>query len=330
MTAMHSPDGKLSHASLQQAAQWYVALHDENGGAQLREQWQRWFDQHAEHRDAWRYVERVGQRFAPLQGEGARESSGVLRRVGDPARLSRRQGLKTLMILAGGSLLGWSAWRGTPLPRLVTAWGADFATGVGETRETLLADGSHLWLGALSAIDADFSAERRLLRMHFGEVLVDTAKDPRRPFLVDTEHGRLRALGTRFAVRQLGETTRLNVYQGAVEVHTAASGATSIVGAGQRVEFSAAAIGASAPALSAGESWIRHVLTAEDMPLGQLVQELSRYRHGHLGCNPAVAGLPVMGAFPLNDTDQALRLIAAALPVRLEWMTPWWGSLEPA
>ena len=43
-----------------------------------------------------------------------------------------------------------------------------------------------------------------------------------------------------------------------------------------------------------------------------------------------VAGLPVMGAFPLNDTDQALRLIAAALPVRLEWMTPWWGSLEPA
>jgi transmembrane sensor len=73
---------------------------------------------------------------------------------------------------------------------------------------------------------------------------------------------------------------------------------------------------------------VRHVLTAENMSLGQLVEELGRYRHGYLGCDPAVAQLPVMGAFPLDDSDQALRLLGAALPVKVQRLTPWWVSIE--
>jgi transmembrane sensor len=36
-----------------------------------------------------------------------------------------------------------------------------------------------------------------------------------------------------------------------------------------------------------------------------------------------------MGSFPLRDTDQALRLLEAALPVRVEKPLAWWVSVGP-
>lgn len=321
---MSTPAQKLSHASLQEAAHWYVQLQDEAADPQVRHQWQRWLDQHGDHKAAWHYVQRVGQRFAPLQAEGA--AAGRALREHDPRRFSRRTGLKTLLVLGASSLLGWQAWRGAPL----SSWSADLATGIGETRVTRLADGSQLWLGAQSAVDLEFSALSRVLKLRFGEILVETAADPRRPFFVDTAQGRMQALGTRFAVCQLGDSTRLNVYAGAVEVCTALRGERLIVQAGQQVDFSAQGISTARPAQSAGESWIQQRLNAEDMPLAQLLQMLGRYRHGHLGWHPAVAQLSVMGAFPLDDTDRALELLQAALPVRVQRVTPWWVSVEPA
>ncbi|KEY89877.1 fec operon regulator FecR [compost metagenome] len=321
---MSTPAQKLSHASLQEAAHWYVQLQDEAADPQVRHQWQRWLDQHGDHQAAWHYVQRVGQRFAPLQAEGA--AAGRALREHDPRRFSRRTGLKTLLVLGASSLLGWQAWRGAPL----SSWSADLATGIGETRVTRLADGSQLWLGAQSAVDLEFSALSRVLKLRFGEILVETAADPRRPFFVDTAQGRMQALGTRFAVCQLGDSTRLNVYAGAVEVCTALRGERLIVQAGQQVDFSAQGISTARPAQSAGESWIQQRLNAEDMPLAQLLQTLGRYRHGHLGWHPAVAQLSVMGAFPLDDTDRALELLQAALPVRVQRVTPWWVSVEPA
>lgn len=320
---MNSPAQKLSHASLQQAAHWYVQLQDENVPPQLRKQWQRWFDQHGDHQAAWHYVQRVGQRFAPLQAEST--AAGRVLREHDARRFSRRTGLKSLLVLGASSLLGWRVWQGAP----VSGWGADMASGIGEIRETRLADGSQLWLGAQSAVDMQYSPLSRVLRLRFGELLVETAHDPRRPFFVDTAQGRMQALGTRFAVCQQGENTRLDVYAGAVEVCTAGSGEKCIVQAGRQVDFSALGISSTRPAQSAGESWVHHRLNAEDMPLAHLLQTLGRYRHGHLGWHPQVAKLSVMGAFPLDDTDRALALLQAALPVRVQRLTPWWVTVEP-
>ena len=43
---------KLSHASLQQAARWYVQLQDDNVSPHLRAQWQHWLGQHSDHQAA--------------------------------------------------------------------------------------------------------------------------------------------------------------------------------------------------------------------------------------------------------------------------------------
>lgn len=320
---MNPTPGRISHASLEQAAQWYVLLHEQGCAAQVREQWLQWLGQGSEHQAAWRYVERVGERFTPLQEEG--ERAGVLLRDSERGRFSRRQGLKALLVAGAGSLLGLGAWRTASL----NGWTADLATGTGENRETLLADGSQLWLGARTAVDTRFGPWQRSLNLRYGEVLLQATGDDARPLSLSTECGRLRVQPgpVRLAVRQMEDSTRLNVYRGTVQVCTGQSGAQRWVAAGQRVDFTAREIGALQPAQSAGESWIRNLLTAEDLPLGQLLDELGRYRHGHLGCDPAVAALSVMGTFPLTETDQALRLLEAALPVRVKRLTDWWVTV---
>jgi len=315
---MNTP-GKLSHASLEQAAQWYVRLQDQ-GGALEQLHWQAWVAQNPEHLAAWHYVQRVSQRFTPLQ-EHAHGASRAL-------RTSRRQTLKTLLVLGVGSTLAWGTWRNTALPRLVGGWSADYATRSGETRDTLLADGSHVWLNALTALDVRFDGVQRLLQLRFGEVLIDTAKDASRPFLVDTAHGRMQALGTRFSVVQSDDHTQLNVFEGRVQV-TAADHPVRIIEAGQQVSFSRNGFRPTAPASPSREAWSRGVLLADNLPLGQLIAELNRYRPGHLGCDPAVAHLPVMGSFPLMDSDHALNLLQAALPIRVDKPMTWWVTVGP-
>jgi len=139
-----SRPGQLSHASLEQAAHWYVRL-QAPGGALEQLRWQTWVAQSPEHLAAWQYVQRVSQRFAPL----LEQPHGASRAL----RSSRRQTLKTLLVLGVGSTLAWGTWRHSPLPRLASGWSADYATANGETRDALLTDGSHVWLNALSALD---------------------------------------------------------------------------------------------------------------------------------------------------------------------------------
>jgi transmembrane sensor len=72
------------------------------------------------------------------------------------------------------------------------------------------------------------------------------------------------------------------------------------------------------------------VLSVQQMPLGEFVDELSRYRPGLLRCAPAVAGLKVSGTYQLADTDQILLLIARNLPVRIDYRTRYWVSIDAA
>ncbi|MBK1615504.1 hypothetical protein CKO44_18750 [Rubrivivax gelatinosus] len=199
----------------------------------------------------------------------------------------------------------------------------------GEQREIVLDDGSRVWLNTGSALDAEFAADRRRLLLHAGEILVETAADRfRRPFWVDTADGRMQALGTRFAVCLSAGRTRLDVFDGAVRVRNQA-GAVLQVRAGEHTVFDADGLGRVDAADPAREAWSRGLVVADGITLAELVAELARYRRGHLGVAPAVAGLKVVGVFPAQDPERALAMLEAALPLRVQRTLPWWVSLEP-
>lgn len=83
-----------------------------------------------------------------------------------------------------------------------SAFAADVHTAPGQWRTPTLADGSRLALGSGSAVNYRQDGSRREPELVQGELLVDVAKDPARPFTVVTAETRITALGTRFAVER--------------------------------------------------------------------------------------------------------------------------------
>ena len=314
--------------SLLQAAEWYDRLRDGHAAARVRRDWQRWFNASEEHRCAWQQVQELARGFEPLRNTGQTRHAAEALSIAQERLQARRRSLASIATLCSAGMLGLLGWRGDRLPTDLATWRADYRTATGEQRDLQLADGTRLWLNTASAVDIVFDAQTRLVRLIAGEILVDTARDPARPFLVDTRSGRLRALGTRFNVFSDERAVELAVHEGAVEVRTARSDLTRVVGAGQQLRFDADGLLPATNALPARSDWTRNTLTVADMPLHAVVRELCRYRRGHLGLADDIADLRVFGNFPIRDTDRVLTMLATALPIRVTRPLPWWTRIE--
>ncbi len=319
-----------SHQAMEQAAQWYALLRSGEASARDRQRWQAWLDAAGEHRQAWGFVERVGRRFEPVQGSPDREAAASALRQArqDPTRRRRQLVLGGLGALGLGSL-AWTGWRHTPLPTLAANWSADHRAGLGQTRHITLPDGTQVWLRALGAFDADYSATQRLLRLRAGEMLIETASDPARAFFVDTGQGRMQALGTRFTVKQEPRHTLLTVYDGAVRVDPAQSRHGGVLTAGQQARFDAHQLAPATPADPAREAWRRGILIADGITLAEVVHELRAYHAGHIALAPEVAGLPVFGSYPAEDPVRTLRMLASVMPLRISQPLSWWIGVGP-
>jgi transmembrane sensor len=335
-TRPESPDGladaasEVSHDVMEAAAEWYALLVSGEAAVQDQRRWRSWLAVSAEHRQAWSYVELVSNRvLAPLQHSAdPRLTSDTLWAAN--TRLSRRRrALKRIAAFAGAGVLGYAAWQRDPVRRVVLSMAADHSTAIGEIREVALADGSRVWLNTASAFNQDYQPGLRRLHMLAGEILVTTGSDAARPFVVDTPHGRMRALGTRFTVRIEHDKTLLAVYEGKVAVHTAASDTTLVLVAGQQTLFDRESINRPGAADPTRQAWSRGQLIAWDLPLKDVVQELARYHQGHLSVAPEIAERRVFGTYPLRDVPATLAMLADATQARLYHPLPWWTTIKP-
>jgi transmembrane sensor len=326
-TGTGADEVQADYDSLEQAARWFALLHVEHASAQQKDAWQAWLDERPQNRRAWRHVETVSHRFAPMRATGERQAAAVAMGISARQAGKRRVVVRSLAALAGTGLATWLGWRLTPLADTVLAWRSDHHTAVGEIRDLYLDDGTHIWLNTNSAIDVAFGQSRRLLQLRMGEIFVDTAKDAAgRPFFVETDYGSLQALGTRFSVRQQQDHACLAVFDGRVEIRNL-SGQHVIVPAGQQRRFSASTIGESVPADAARQAWSRGVILAEDMLLGELIETLASYQYGHIGVAPEIAGLRVSGRYPVADFPKALGMLERDFPLHISRPLPWWISI---
>jgi transmembrane sensor len=322
---------------------WYVRLCSGAATAADHQAWQQWHAQHPDHQRAWQRIEAISSTVQRVPAGIARPTlqAASQRRVRGRQGVDagRRQVLRGVALFAGTGALGLVSYRMAERHALWRSLTAEFSTGVGAQRQVELADGSHMWLNTASAADVLFTDQQRLVRLWAGEVLIETARhrglgsvqSNQRPLVVQTPHGRVQALGTRFTVRLQGEKTVVNVLDDAVEVHPADSDTSAVVvHAGQQVSFSRMGTGPLQPADAMAGAWDSGSLVVSDQPLGAVVAQLARYRHGHLACDAAVAGIRVSGAFPLSDTDKALAVIAKTFPVRVQALTRFWVHVVPA
>jgi transmembrane sensor len=308
---------------LEEAAEWLMRLSENDLSDSERAEWQRWKVSTPERDRAWARAQLLQSKLGGLP------PSLAMSALDRPSYPERRAALGKLALLLALMPVGWGTWKLAQSQQ----WTADFRTRVGERRELTLADGSHITLNTDTAIDVLFDSRQRRVHLREGEILVQTAQDASRPFLVSTRQGRMQALGTRFIVRELSARAHLAVLEGAVQVVLADNRQTApmIVNAGQRTEFSAQQFGALTPTDQNVGAWVQGMLMADNMRLADFVAELTRYRHGFVRYDPAIANLRISGAFPISDTQRTLNMLVQTYPVLANGhLNGYWVTLSPA
>lgn len=313
----------VSPRVLDAAIEWQLRLDSGEAGAAERAAFERWVEAHAEHGRAWRQLGALDGQLRPAQTAPARSALLHAR----PAR--GRRAAAPLLALVVVAILGVAALdRHVPLAALI----ADYGTATGERRRVELPDRSLVHLNTRTAVDLAFDAERRALRLRSGEILVETAHADaaeKRPFVVLTEHGALRALGTRFIVRKLEAGTLLTVTRSAVAARPAGRPDVRVVSEGLRALVRADGVDQPVPAAPDADAWKDGMLVVDNARLADVVAELARYRPGRLAVDARVAALRVTGSFALDDTDLALAALARALSLDVARHGRWWVTLAP-
>lgn len=315
--------------ALEEASFWYARLRSDRVTAKEKKDWADWHAAQPAHRAAWVRIEAMQDRLSLVP---AGLAAPALKAASQAENDVRRHVLRSLILLGGVGALGWWGWQQPQRQQ----WLADLRTGTGERRDLQLPDGSQLALNTRTSVDVVFDAAQRLLQLRGGEILIQTAADPggvektRRPFRVDTVHGRVQALGTRFLVRTDDDSTRVTVLEKAVQVQLPLSPLVRVE-AGQQLAFNRDGLVAALQAADlSADAWQHGSLVADNLPLAALLAELGRYRSGYIGCDSAIAGLKISGAFPVNDTDRALQVLINGFPLRVEYRTRFWVRVLPA
>lgn len=111
------------------------------------------------------------------------------------------------------SLLPWqTAWFSRP------EFAQNIVTPVGTIREYTLSDGTSLFLDTDTNVSIEYYKQKRLVKLHKGQIVLQVSKDTTRPFFVDAQNVQVRVTGTRFEVCNLNKQVRVSVEEGNVDV----------------------------------------------------------------------------------------------------------------
>jgi transmembrane sensor len=198
----------------------------------------------------------------------------------------------------------------------------DLATKTAERQSIALDDGSRVELNARTALSVDFRNDERRVKLAHGEAWFSVAKNPARPFVVETAAGVVRVTGTEFNVR-VAHAERLEVTVLAGTVHVRASGDATTdkavtpdreaVISGGQVTVRALPEGAAQDSVA----WRQGQTVFDNTPLSEAIERFAAYHARTITVDPAVAELRLVGRFSLEDLDGLLESVESVLPVRV-------------
>ncbi|MFO1084170.1 MAG: FecR family protein [Reyranellaceae bacterium] len=331
---------------IEEALRWFGVLKDPKASDDDRRAFSLWLKEKPEHEAAWRQAQRVWMRVGkigpafvdspqaavviptpppvPARRPPPLSANPSLRPVASRRPPPRRRGLLIAAVAAVGVAVpvGALLWR--------PGWIADHATAVGERRTVALADGSTVELAGASSISVDFAAGIRRVVLREGEAFFKVAADAARPFVVEAEGTRIRAVGTAFDVKLGDGSVSVAVSEQSVDV--AVEGRSPVVvGSGQQVRSSRRVLGDVRGAdLAVVGAWQNDRLAFRETPLGDVVADLQRYRVGRIVLTEARLGdIPVSAEFETGQVDAAIDTLAATLPIRARRFTSLLVVLSP-
>jgi len=288
-----------------EASAWFARLKQRRVALSDLEAFKSWRN-NPDNRDAYDRIEQTWRAAGALKEDAASRQAvdDALRR--GAARRSRREGRRAAF--AGAAIAAAVLLTGAGGAWVYQALHPSYTTRVGELRVVRLDDGSTVRLDTDSRIDVAFSGDARRIRLARGQAFFDVAHAASRPFLVTAGAVSVRAVGTKFDVRDAAEP-QVTLVEGVVEVRRqGARPQTWTLRPGQQL-IAAAAATPKPVDMAAATSWTSGRVVFENVPLSAAVDEVNRYlAHKIILRAPAAAQTPVTGSF---DTGDAAAFVAA-------------------
>lgn len=298
---------------VEQSIQWMIRLRFNTPDEATRQAFEQWLAASSRHQEAWQRLESLGQDFQQLPRSVAMQTLGSQGH-------QRRRHLKLLGLLGlGTASMGLVVHQSRPH--------AQYVTGTGERLPLQLADGSKALLNTGTALDTDFNAEQRRIRLHQGEVWLDT-RQAAQPLRIETPHGILHTDQSRVIVRSYPQHTRLWLEQGTLSLLDPLGAARHSALPGQYLAFTHDSWKTLSTSPFDPRGWLDDVIVARKMRLDDFLDELARYRPGWLGCSAEVAAREVSGIYRTTDSDKTLALLGSSLSLDVLQLSRYWTRLS--
>jgi transmembrane sensor len=206
------------------------------------------------------------------------------------------------------------------VPRLLSA---RYGTAVGEIRRVPLSDGSIVAINTDTVLDVAMRPKLRQVKLDRGEAWFQVAKDPQRPFVVESGPVRVRAVGTAFSVRRRDGGCQVLVTEGVVEVWSNGIGAAPRhVKAGERIFVSdegGPARPAAAPIdVTRNLAWREGQIVLDGEAFAAAAAEFNRYNDRKIViADGAMADEKLVGWFRTNEPESFARAVASSFGGRV-------------
>lgn len=199
-----------------------------------------------------------------------------------------------------------------------------YETRIGEVRRVPLADGSIAAINTSSKLDVTMREKSRIAKLEKGEAWFQVAKDPGRPFIVEAGAVRVRAVGTAFSVRIVGDGAEVLVTEGIVEAWSEVAGGQRIrLRAGERA-FVAGNAEVRTEQPGGGEvdralAWRSGKLDLAGETLTFAIEELNRYNARKIVLqNPEYGQERLYGIFRTDDPELFARTVGESFELRVD------------
>jgi transmembrane sensor len=184
-----------------------------------------------------------------------------------------------------------------------------------------LADGTRVELNANTSLRFENTAKVRRVRLSGGEVLFAVAKDPTRPFIVETPAGSVRVTGTTFNVRAdpARHAFEVTVVEGSVqvrpgEVHGGATSAPIRLGSGDQFSTAGGVRPLSPQEIEDALAWRQGIVVFSGAPVSEAAARFAQYHECAIHVAPEVANERVGGRHKIEDLNGFLAGLELALP----------------
>lgn len=291
-----------------QAAAWFLRIRGDASLAQQPE-FSGWLAADPANAEEYQAFEALWNDFGNTRQTEALATA--MERQQGKSRSSLRRGVCALLLMLAAAA-GWLGYRLSPQEMALR-------TPIGERQQITLRDGSQLQLNAATEIEVRYSWRQRQVDLRHGEALFDVARNPYRPFVIDSGLAQITVRGTRFVVNRLPDRLRVSVDHGLVEVASSRQpDEVWQVGAGQVVEVDGAGhLHRVDLAASNALAFTRGNLVFEDADLGEIAASLSRYRQRPIEAKGGYPTPRISAVLQLSDVEDFIRALPSIAPVKV-------------